>query len=55
MGKYTQYSREELIAKIEILESENSFLKEYIRGTKEFKDFNRFVENEFGGKNEAEE
>ena len=47
--KYKQYSREQLIQKIESLKSENKFLKEYIRGTKEFKDFNKWVENNFGG------
>ena len=47
--KYNQYSREQLVQKISFLESENKFLKEYIKGTKEFKDFNRWVENNFGG------
>lgn len=50
MKKYNQYSREQLIQKIEFLKSENKFLKEYIRGTKEFKDFNKWVEDDFGGK-----
>ena len=49
MEKYNQYSREHLIQKISSLESENNFLKEYIRGTKEFKDFNRWVESKCGG------
>lgn len=49
MEKYEQYSRGQLIQKIEFLKSENKFLKEYIRGTKEFKDFNTWVENNFGG------
>ena len=48
MEKYNQYSRGQLIQKIKFLESENKFLKEYIRGTKEFKDFNRWVEKNFG-------
>jgi len=47
--EYNQYSREQLIQKIKSLTSENKFLKKYIRGTKEFKDFNRYVENNFGG------
>ena len=46
MGKYTQYSREELIVKIESLESENKFLKEYIRGTQEFKDCLKVIAEE---------
>lgn len=37
MEKYNQYSREQLIQKIKSLESENKFLKEYIRSTEEFK------------------
>ena len=49
MEKYNQYSRGQLIQKIEFLKSENKFLKEYIRGTKDFKDFNRWVENNFRG------
>lgn len=49
METYNQYSREQLIQKIESLKSENKFLKEYIRGTKEYKDLNRWVENSFGG------
>ena len=48
-NKYNQYSREQLVQKITSLEIENKFLKEYIRGTKEFKDFDRWVENNFGG------
>lgn len=52
MEKYNQYSKGQLIQKIESLKSENKFLKEYIRGTKEFKDFNRLVENNFEVKNE---
>lgn len=49
MEKYNQYSKGQLIQKIESLETENKFLKEYIRGTKEFKDFNRWIESYFGG------
>lgn len=45
-----KYSREQLIQKIESLERENKFLKEYIRGTKEFKELNKWIENDFGGK-----
>lgn len=36
MEKYNQYSREQLIQTIKSLKDENKFLKEYIRGTKEF-------------------
>lgn len=55
MEEYSQYSREQLIQKIKSLESENNFLKEYIRGTKEFKDLNKWVNDNFGGtKNEVE-
>ena len=49
MEKYNQYSREQLIQKIEFLKSENKILKEYIRGTKEFKELNKRVEDNFGG------
>ena len=49
MEKYNQYSREQLIQKIESLKSENKFLKEYIRGTREFIDFNKWVNDNFGG------
>ncbi len=49
MEKYNEYSQEQLIQKINLLESENKFLKEYIGGTKEFKDFNRWIEKRFGG------
>lgn len=55
MEKYNQYSREQLIQKIELLKSENkglimenSFLKEYIRGTKEFKELNKWIKDSFG-------
>lgn len=41
--------REQLIQKIKLLETENKFLKEYIRGTKEFKDFNKWIDDNFGG------
>lgn len=37
MEKYNQYSREQLIQTIRSLESENKFLKEYIKTTVEFK------------------
>lgn len=50
MEKYSKYSRAELSRKIEFLESENKFLKAFIKETQEFKDFNRFIEDEFGGK-----
>lgn len=49
MNNYESYTRGQLIQKIESLKSENNFLKEYIRGTKEFKEFNRWIENKFGG------
>lgn len=52
MKKYEHYSRGQLIQKIEFLKSENKFLKEYIRGTKEFKELNEWIEKEFGGENE---
>ena len=45
MEKYNQYSRGQLIQKINFLESENKFLREYIRGTKEFKDFNKWAKS----------
>lgn len=54
MEEYSRYSRGQLIQKIESLERENDFLKEYIRGTKEFKDLNKWIEDNFGGsKNET--
>ena len=49
MEEYNQYSRGRLIQKIESLKNENKFLKEYIKGTKEFKNFDRWVKNNFGG------
>lgn len=52
MGKYTQYSREELIVKIESLESENKFLKEYIRGTQGFKDIGKYTDSELDSEEE---
>ena len=52
MGKYNQYSRGQLIQKIEFLKSENKFLKEYLRETKEFKEFNKWIEDNFGGIND---
>lgn len=55
MEKYNQSSRGQLIQKIEFLKSENKFLKECLRGTKEFKElkeqFDKWIENEFGGTN----
>lgn len=48
MENYNHYSREQLIQKIESLKSENKFLKEYIRETKEFKEFNKWIKNNFG-------
>lgn len=44
-----KYSREQLIQEIESLKSENKFLKEYVRGTKEFKELNKWIEDNFGG------
>jgi len=49
MEKYYQYSREQLIQKIKSLESENKFLKEYIRGTKDFKELKQCIESNFRG------
>lgn len=49
MEKYNQYSREQLTQTIRSLENENKFLKEYIRGTKDFKELNSWIENKIGG------
>lgn len=51
MEEYNRYSRGQLIQKIEFLKSENKFLKEYLRDTKEFKDWNKWIEDNFGGTN----
>lgn len=50
MAEYDKYSRGQLIQKIEFLKSENKFLKAYLRDSKEFKELNRWIENEFGDK-----
>ncbi len=42
--KYDQYSKEQLIQKINSLETENKFLKEVVRGTQEFKDLCKWIE-----------
>lgn len=50
MKKYESYSKEQLIQKINSLENENSFLKDFIRGTKEYKDFKNWIKDGcFGG------
>ena len=48
-NEINQYSRELLIQRVELLESENKFLKEYIKETKGSKEFNGWGENNFGG------
>ena len=49
MKKYKHYSREQLIYKIEFLRIENKCLKAWLRESKEFKDFKRAIEENFGG------
>lgn len=41
--EYSQYSKEQLIQKISSLESENKFLKECIKGTKEFNEISEWA------------
>lgn len=52
MSNYETYSKEQMIHKIESLERENKFLKDYIRGTKDFKELTRLIKNNFGGDGE---
>lgn len=48
---YNNYSIEQLIQKIKSLERENSFLKAFIRETKEFKNFERRLNDTYTNSN----